>query len=72
MRSFHASGRSLERDRLRDQFLLELEAQDDVQVVGRLVGLDADQRRLDPVDRAVEALQLDVAERLRESSRSCG
>ena len=37
-----------------DQALLELEAQDDVQRVGGLVGLDADVAGLDPVDRAVE------------------
>ena len=35
---------------------LELEAQQDVQVVGDLVGLDADQRRLHPVGLAVEVL----------------
>ena len=59
-------GQLLELDRPRDQLLLELEAEDDVQVVRRLVGLDANQRRLDPVDRAVPVLELDVAERLRE------
>ena len=42
--SFHAAGRSATVQRALDQRQLELEAQDDVQVVGRLVGLDADQR----------------------------
>ena len=65
-------GQVLELDRLREQLLLELEAEDDVQVVGRLVGLDADQRRLDPVDGAVPVLELDVLERLPGRSRSCG
>ena len=37
-----------------------------MQVVGRLVGLDADQRRLDPVDGAVPVLERGARERLRE------
>ena len=41
----------------RDQLLLDLEAQDDVQIVGRLVGLDADVRRLHAVDQQPEFLQ---------------
>src|SRR5439155_12665805 len=45
-----------------EELLLELEAQDDVQVVGRLVRLDPDQRRLHLVDRAVERLCVDPAE----------
>ena len=45
---------------------LELEAQEDVQVVGDLVGLDADQRRLDEVGGAHELLERDVAELLGE------
>ena len=36
---------------------LQLKAQEDVQVVGHFVGLGADQRRLDFVDRKVENLQ---------------
>lgn len=36
---------------------LEVEAQHDVQVVGHLVGVGADERALDLVDRAVESLQ---------------
>ena len=47
-------------------FLLQLEAQDDVQVVGGLVGLHADERRLDLVDGAVEALRIDPGELLGE------
>ncbi len=41
---------------------LEVEAQHDVQVVGRLVGLDPDQRRFDLVDGAVEGGQIDVGQ----------
>ena len=59
-------GQVLELDRPCDQLLLELEAEDDVQVVRRLVGLDANQRRLDPVDRAVPVLELDIAQGLRK------
>ena len=59
-------GQFLEVDRVGEQLLLELEAEDDVEVVGRLVGLDPDQRGLDPVDGAVPVLELDIAERLRE------
>ena len=46
--------------------LLELEAEDDVQVVRRLVGLDADQPRPDVVDRPEPRLLVDVAELGRE------
>ena len=49
-------------ERALDQRQLELEAQDDVEVVGRLVGVDADQRALDRVDRAVERVRVDAAE----------
>ena len=48
------------------QLLLELEAQDDVEPVARLVGVDADERAAHAVDGAVEALERDVAERVRE------
>ena len=48
-------GRSSTASRALDQRELELEAQRDVEVVGRLVGLDPDQRRPDLVDGAVEA-----------------
>ena len=44
--SFHAPGRSAGFRSPDMQRLLQLEAQDDVQVVRRLVGLDADERRL--------------------------
>ena len=56
----------LERDRPGDQLLLELEAEDDVQRVRRLVGVDADQARLGAVDRADERVEVDVAELARE------
>ena len=45
MRSFHASGRSRDGEVALEQLELELEAQHDVQLVGHLVGLDADERR---------------------------
>src|SRR5829696_5598901 len=48
------------------ELLLELEAEDDVEVVGRLVRLDPDQRRLDPVDRAVPVVDRRAADRCRE------
>ena len=41
----------------------QLEAQDDVEVVRRLVGVDPDQRALDGVDRAIEGVGVDLAER---------
>src|SRR5579884_922316 len=56
----------LEPEALREQVLLELEAHDDVEVVRRLVGLDADQRRLDGVHLPVPALGVVAAHRLRE------
>src|SRR2546426_1023707 len=49
-----------------DQLLLELEAQDDVEVIGDLVRIDADQRRLHAVDRTPEGLLVDRAELARE------
>src|SRR4051794_32088164 len=54
-----------ERELLGEHRLLELEAEDDVQVVGRLVRLDADQRRLHDVHLAVPALDVVAAERVR-------
>ena len=56
----------VEIDRVGKQLLLELEAKDDVQVVRRLVGLNPDQGRLDPVDGPIPVGDLDAAERLRE------
>ena len=44
-------------ERALDELELELEAQDDVQRVGQLVGLDADERRRDDVDRLQEVLE---------------
>ena len=49
------------RDAAVDDVLLELEAEDHVHAVGHLVGLDADERRLDAVDPGEEAVQLDAA-----------
>ena len=66
MRSFQAAGRSSTREIAAHQRELELEAQEDVQVVGDLVGLDADQRRLDEVGRAHERVERDVAQLLGE------
>ena len=59
-------GQILEREGLLEERHLELEADGDVEVVGDLVGLDADQRALDGVRRAVEVLGVDGAERLGE------
>src|SRR5437899_2045113 len=47
----------------REELLLELEAEDDVQVVRSPVRVDPDQRRPDSIDRAVELVELHVAER---------
>ena len=58
----------LQLDRVGQQLLLELEAEDDVQVVGRLVRLDADQRGRDPVDGAVPVVERGARERRRERS----
>ena len=50
-----------------DERDLELEAQDDVQRVGRLVGLHADQRRPHRVDRTQELVEGDRAQGLGEA-----
>ena len=82
-RARQASGRSLHREPALEQLELEVEAQHDVQVVGHLVGVGADQRALDLVDRAVERVERHAAELLRERrlqprievlarSRGCG
>ena len=52
----------LERELVAEHRLLQLEAQDDVQVVRRLVGLDPDQRRLDEVGLAVPLLDVVAGE----------
>ena len=70
MRAFHDLGQVLERDRALDDLLLELEAQDDVEVVGRLVGLDADQRGLDVLIARENASSVDRAELLGEAPAS--
>src|SRR3954452_11651491 len=48
----------VERELFREHLLLELEPKDYVQVVGRLVGFDQDQRRLDGFPLAVPALDV--------------
>ena len=55
-----------ERDPAREQLLLELEAEDHVEVVRDLVRLDADERGLHLVDRPVEALGVGRPEHLGE------
>ena len=49
---------------------LELEAQDDVERVGDLVGVHADEGGLDLVERPVEVLEADAVDGRRESARS--
>ena len=51
-----------------DQHDLELQAQHDVQVVGGLVGIDADEGRLHLVDGLVEVLQADAIQLGREQA----
>jgi hypothetical protein len=65
-RAFQASGQILDREPAGEQLLLELEAQDHVQPVARLVGVDADERAAHAVDRAMEVLERHTAERTRE------
>ena len=55
-------GQVLRVERALDQPLLELEAEDDVQAVRRLVGLDADEAGLGAVDGGEERVEVDVAE----------
>ena len=55
-----------------DERLLQLEAEDDVQVVRRLVGLDADQRRLDRIHLAEPAFGRLIGERVREELLRAG
>ena len=56
-------GQVLDREPAGQELLLELEAEDHVQPVARLVGIDPDERAADAVHRAVEVLERDVAER---------
>ncbi len=51
MPSFQASGTSFGSERALDQLSLEVEAEDDVEAVRRLVGLDPDEPGLGAVDR---------------------
>ena len=62
MPSFHACGRSSTAEAALDQGELELEAQDDVEVVGRLVGLHADQAAVHGVHAAVELVHRGAVE----------
>ena len=48
------------------QVHLEIETHHDVEIVGHLVGVGADQRAFDPVDGAIEGLRRDGAERIGE------
>jgi hypothetical protein len=58
-----AAGQVGHRERPLHERDLELEAQDDVQGVRHLVGVDADERRLHDVDRPQEVAVVQVAER---------
>src|SRR5579862_78333 len=58
-------GKLLEGERAGQELLLELEAEDDVQVVRRLVRLDADQGRPDGVDLAIPPFDVVAREHLR-------
>src|SRR5581483_12521394 len=59
-------GELLQRELVGEQRLLELEAEDDVQVVRRLVRLDTDERRLDNVHLAIPARRVLACERVAE------
>ena len=61
-RVFHASGQVLRAEPAREQLALELEAQDDVEAVARLVRVDPDERAPRAVHDPVEPLQRDVSE----------
>ena len=60
---FRQVGRS---DLAREHLALELEAQDDMERVRHLVGIDAGHGRRDPVERTMEILQPHVSEPLRK------
>ena len=49
-----------------EHLVFELEAEQHVHVVSDLVGFDSDQRRVGPVDRAVEGLLVHVVQRFVE------
>ena len=59
-------------ERAVEELELQLEADQDVEVVGELVGLDPDQGALDPVRRPVELAASRPGERLAEPRASCG
>src|SRR5688572_18247203 len=54
------------RERTRDELALELEAEDDVEAVRDRIGVDPDQRALDPVRGPVQRLRLDSSEQIGE------
>ena len=62
------------RERALDQLLLDLEAQDDVERVGRLVGIDADQAALDEVDMGEDVVERPSPRgpRRRDARATCG
>ena len=60
-------GQVLEREVVLEDLQLELEADQDVEVVGDLVGLDPDQRALDAVGGAEELVDVDRAEGVGEA-----
>ncbi len=49
-----------------EQFELEIEPQDDVEIVGHLVGVGADERARDLVDGAIEGLTRNLSQLLRK------
>ena len=51
---------------------LQIEPQHDVEIVGHLVGVAADQRARDLVDGAIEGVERHVCELVREVLRSSG
>src|SRR5437763_14333265 len=53
-------GKVLDSELAVKKLLLELEPENDVQRVSRLVGLDANERRVDPVDCSVERVRVDA------------
>ena len=65
-------GQLLQRERAVDELLLELEAQDDVERVGGLVGVDADQAWRGAVDRRARTVELDRRRAAREAALELG
>ena len=65
-------GQVLHRELAFQHFQLEIEAQHDVQIVGDLVGVGADQRPRDLVDGAVEGRQRHICELIGEGALQRG